>query len=266
MTYARMGQRSLDFSLCQYGLSKNIFRGPKKQLNKPFIACFGSTDTFGQTVAAPFPLLLERHLKQPVANFGILNGGLDAILKDPELLALCNNASHIVIQIMGAHSQSNDYYSVHPRRNDRFITAHSKLRDLYPNIDFTEFHFTRHMLSHLETEDPDRFRRVRNHLRQTWQTNMRRLCHALPVKPHILWLSARDMAPRENGLLEADPNFITAGDIDAILPFTRGLISVTKKRSLRKLPSFAVLEEMDQRAHDHCANIVCGELHAKRPA
>ncbi len=254
MTYARMGQRSLDFSLCQYGMSRNLFRGPKKQLNKPFIACIGSTDTFGQTVPAPFPILLERQLKRPVANFGIVNAGVDAFLKDPCLLELCKNSQQTVIQIMGAQSLSNDYYAVHPRRNDRFIRAHDKLRELYPTVDFTEFHFTRHLLSHLEATDKDRFDILRKHLRRTWRRKMKLLCDALPHKPYFLWLSSREISEKENGLLEADPNFITRRDIASLTKQSAGIIQTIHKHNLKQLPRFVVLQELDQSTHDICAD------------
>lgn len=265
MTYARMGQRSLDFSLCQYGQSRNLFRGPKKSIQNPFIACLGSSDTFGQTVPAPYAMLLERQMPLPIANFGIINAGIDAYLNDPDLLGILGQAEYIILQVMGAQGQSNDYYTVHPRRNDRFVKAHDKLKELFPEIDFTEFHFTRHMLSHLETADTERFDILRKHLRRTWRRKMKLLCDKLPIAPHLLWFSSRPLAQKERGLLEADPNFITADDIKAISRHTKSLINVTREKPTHRLPSFAVLEELDQSAHQYCADVLSEFFKQKGP-
>ncbi len=57
-----------------------------------------------------------------------------------------------VIQVMGAHNMSNRFYAVHPRRNDRFLRASlGCCKTIYPEVDFTEFNFTRHMLTALAT-------------------------------------------------------------------------------------------------------------------
>jgi hypothetical protein len=53
------------------------------------------------------------------------------------------------------------HYRVHPCRNDRFLRAHQPLRDLYPEVDFTKFNFTRHMMQRLEAISPERFVRLR---------------------------------------------------------------------------------------------------------
>jgi hypothetical protein len=61
----------------------------------------------------------------------------------------------------GAQNLSNRLYTVHPRRNDRFLRASGILRTIYRDVDFTEFHFTRHMLDHLRCLSEDRFDIVR---------------------------------------------------------------------------------------------------------
>ena len=62
---------------------------------------------------------------------------------------------------IGPVTAPNRFYAVHPRRNDRFLRPSAKIEALFPEIDFTEFSFNRHMLSALESVSADRFGQVR---------------------------------------------------------------------------------------------------------
>ena len=73
-----------------------------------------------------------------------------------------------VVQVMGAQNLTNRFYTVHPRRNDRFLRAAPDLQALYPEVDFTEFHFTRHLLRTLRWSSADRFEVVAEELRAVW--------------------------------------------------------------------------------------------------
>ena len=101
MTYTELGPRALDYRLCQYGLSRNIFRGPRKSFRKPYIACLGGSETFGQSVPAPFPILTERLIGQTVVNLAVSHAGPDLYLKDDAVLDIARNAKTCVLQIMG---------------------------------------------------------------------------------------------------------------------------------------------------------------------
>ena len=47
MSYVAMDARPVDFILCQYENSKNLFRGPKKSCKGLYGVCFfGGADTF----------------------------------------------------------------------------------------------------------------------------------------------------------------------------------------------------------------------------
>ena len=54
-----------------------------------------------------------------------------------------------MIQVSGAQNLSNRFHAVHPRRNDRFLRASTLLKTIYRDVDFTEFNFTRHLLTTL---------------------------------------------------------------------------------------------------------------------
>ena len=149
MAFAFPGAAALDYSVCTYGNSKVQFRGPRCDLSGSYVACLGGTETFGKFLPDPYPALLRDVLGVPTANLGCVNAGIDVFLNEPAITDVAAGARVTVVQIMGAQNLSNRFYTVHPRRNDRFVHAAPGLRALYRDIDFTEFHFTRHLLGAL---------------------------------------------------------------------------------------------------------------------
>lgn len=165
----------------------------------------GGSATFGKGLARPFAELVEEALRLPVANLGVVNGGPDVWLSDPAALAVAQGARLAVVQVTGAEGLGNPLYSVHSRRNDRFIAATPALRALYPGVEFTDIHFTRHLLQVLRDADPRRFQTVVGILQESWLARMRALLGRLP-RPLLLWLVAEE------------PLFITAPMIEALRP------------------------------------------------
>jgi hypothetical protein len=109
------------------------------------------------TWSGRFPELLEDHVGLPVVNLGAINAGIDVFSCDETVLSACSGARAVVLQAMGAHNLRNRFYSVHQRRNDRFLRASPLLSTLYPEVDFTEFAFTRHLIQTLHDTDPGGF-------------------------------------------------------------------------------------------------------------
>ena len=151
MTYDVLGPGPLDYLPCRYGASKLLFRGPKRDLSAPYLAFVGTTETYGKFIETPFPALVEETLGVTCANFGQITAGVDAFASDPFVLQAASDAEITVIQIMGTQNMTNRFYSVHPRRNDRFVAAASILKTIFREVDFADFHFNKHMLSHLMT-------------------------------------------------------------------------------------------------------------------
>ena len=58
-----------------------------------------------------------------MVNLGCLNAGPDVYLNDPEILRIASKADVTVLQVVGAANLTNRFYTVHPRRNDRFLHA-----------------------------------------------------------------------------------------------------------------------------------------------
>lgn len=194
-----------------------MFRGPKRDSSDDFIAFVGGSETFGKFVQEPFVELVETGLGQPCLNFGIMNAGVDAFLNQPALLEQCERADGTVVQILGAANMSNRFYTVHGLRNDRFITASGALKALYPDLDFTEFTFTRHLLSALQTIDATAFAVVQREVQTAWVSRMKTLLGLIKGRKVLLWVSRRS-PDTPCGLVEQsdDPLFITRDMIEEV--------------------------------------------------
>ena len=232
MAYVYPGGGALDYAPCRYGASRVVFRGPAKSLEQPYIAVLGGTETYGKFVPDPFPALVEAETGIPVVNLGAVNAGLDVYLNDPEILDIARAAQAVVLQIVGAHNLSNRFYKVHRRRNDRFLGANPALRILFPEVDFTEFSFTRHMLQSLHKLSPDRFDRVVEELRLTWQARMHRLTRELGSEIVLLWFSPH-RPPRTDrpADLTREPLFITAEMMALLRPSVHTVVEVLSNSS-----------------------------------
>lgn len=216
----------------RYGASRLAFRGPKRALGGDYVAVLGSTETYGKYVEAPFPDLVETAIGFPVVNFGCLNAGVDAFAFDPAVLCAANAARAVVMQVMGAQNASNRLYTVHPRRNDRFLKASALLRALYPEVDFTEFSFTRHMLATLRAIDPARFETVRLEAKQAWTARMRQVLRSIDRPVLLLWFAAHP-PPEEEAPDAADPMFVDREMLDALAPASSGMVEVVASDAAR---------------------------------
>ncbi|EYD72571.1 DUF6473 family protein [Limimaricola hongkongensis] len=204
----------------RYAASRLEVRGPLRRIDRGYIACPGGTETFGPGLEQPFPALLERSTGRACVNLGTLNAGIGALLGDAALLAMCQGAERVVLQVTGAQGLANRFYSVHPRRNDRFLRASAKLRALYPEIDFTDFCFVRHMLESLHSHEEARFALVRDELRVAWSMRMRSLIAQLGVPVTLVVLPVR----LGHGRLGDDPLFVTTDMIEALRPVVRHIV------------------------------------------
>lgn len=224
MGHEPWGVGRLDYAACRYGTSKLVFRGPARRLDLPHLAALGGTDTFGRFLRRPWPALTEAVSGLRIVNFGAAHAGIEA-MTDPSMTALLQAARGVIVQLPGAQTQSNRYFTVHPRRNDRFITARSDLRRLFPEVDFTEFHFTRHLLRALARRDPggDRMALVVADLQAGWLHRMERLVSAAPGPRILLWLgegAGQAEAPWE------DPLFVTRPMVSALAEQADGLVAI----------------------------------------
>jgi hypothetical protein len=195
MLPVQTGSGTIDYFPCHYGQSRAVSRGPLRDVSGRYAAVLGGSATFGKHVARPYPDLLEAGLGYPVANLGAQNARPDFYLADAGVLQVAARAHLAVVQLGGADGVTNPFYAVHPRRNDRFLGVTPALRGLYPEVDFAEIHFTRHLLLVLQRTDPVRFQTVVRVLRQTWIGRMQELLVHLPPRRILLCLGHLSPAP-----------------------------------------------------------------------
>jgi hypothetical protein len=227
MLHLDAGAGAPDYFPCRYGTSKAVFRGPKRDLTRPYVAVLGGSASFGKYVARPYADLLEQALGHPVANLAALNAGPDLYLSDPDTLQVARHAAIAILQVTGAEGLTNPLYTVHSRRNDRFLSATPLLRDLYPEVDLTDIHFTRHLLLALRRTDVKRFGTVLAVLKANWVMRMQQLMARLPDRSILLWLSDAPPPDRAEDL-EPDlgPLFIDRAMLTALQSETVRLIEV----------------------------------------
>ncbi len=217
MNHVNMRQTGLDYFPCRYGTSKQLFRGPRRRIEGDFIAFLGGTETYGKFIETPYPALIEHGTGIRSVNLGCMNAGVDVYCHDKSLLDICTKARVTVIQAMGAQNMSNRFYAVHPRRNDRFLKASTLLQKIFPEVDFTEFSFTRHLLSRLKQISPEKFTMLRHELKEAWLARMRMLLSQIDGKVVLLWLADHAPSKRErNEFAMGDPLFVDRAMLDSL--------------------------------------------------
>lgn len=236
MAYVFPSAGALDYASCAYGGSRLVFRGPKRDTEHAFIAVLGGSEAYGKFVKFPFPDLLEKELGLPVANFGQQNAGPDVFLNDRPALEIAARAAVTVVQMFGAQNLSNRYYTVHPRRNDRFLAATPALRALFPMVDFTEFHFTRHLLHALQHQSAARFEMLIAELRSAWVTRMSLLLRQFTGPTILLWSSDAPPPPEQaQSDLFLNPMLIDAGMIAEIAPHSSAVLAAISSAEARAM-------------------------------
>jgi hypothetical protein len=220
--------KEIGYRPCRYGSSDVLFRGPRRSLDAPYIAFVGATETYGKFIQQPFAALVETATQRTCVNLGCVNGGIDVFVNDQSVMDICRDADLTVLQIMGANNLSNRFYSVHPRRNDRFVDASSVLKAIYSDVDFSEFSFTRHMLGALHDTSPQRFEIVVNELRQAWSARMKNLLGQIGKRVILLWFSDEALSDQDWSMrpsqLQTDPLFITASMVDELRPLVADVV------------------------------------------
>ena len=221
------GHGALEYYPCRYGSSRVLFRGPRRQLDGNYVAFLGGTETYGRFIEYPFATLIEQRIRVACVNFGVVNAGVDLYLQDPAVMEILMNAEAKVVQVMGAQNLSNRYYSVHPRRNDRFLRASDRMQELYPEVDFADFHFVRHMLGHLSDTCDERFQTVVEELRQAWTARMKHLLTQIRGKVVLLWFAEQPVPTDLRTTLDGDPLFVNRDMIETLRPRVAQVIEVT---------------------------------------
>ncbi len=252
----------LTYAPCRYGMSRIFFRGPRRRLDQPYIAFIGGTETYGKFIDQPVPALVEKEVKQTCVNFGCVNGGVDAFVNDPTIMAACHDADATVVQVMGANYLSNRFYSVHPRRNDRFLRASTVMQAIYNDVDFADFTFTRHMLGNLYERSAERFDIVVQELREAWVARMRNMLGQIGPRAVLLWFSTEtlDNTPwnERHGGMQADPLFINADMIDKLRDLVKDVVVANPSEvALGQGTKGMFFSPMQQKAASEMLGVAC---------
>lgn len=221
------GLTAHELEQCRYDGSRLLLRGPQRNLDNDFVACLGGTETFARFIATPYPDLLEEALGLTCVNFGWPNAGIDVFRSDPALIDCASRARVCVLQVPNAINMTNLYYRVHPRRNDRVLEVTEAMRALFPKVEFTQFSFTRHMLTRLHQTDPAAFGYLQRELTSVWLSGMEALLDQIDIPVVLLWLSMRrpdDHVDRPE--LSADPGLVSRQMLEALTPRIKGLVEV----------------------------------------
>ena len=226
MAYEHLGEGVLDYYPCRYGKSKLLFRGPRKKLDKPYVAFLGGTEVYGKFIERSLPEVLGGLIDRPVVNLGCVNAGTDLVVNDDTVIDICRNAEVTVVQITGAQNTSNRFYSVHPRRNDRFLKASKLLSTIFRDVDFTEFHFTRHLLSHLAERSPQKFEMVQQELKDAWVARMQSMMAKIGGNFVLLWMSDRTPDATCEEWSSRDPLFVDRAMLDAVADQAKDIVEV----------------------------------------
>jgi hypothetical protein len=242
MAYAFAGEGSLDYSPCHYGASKLLFRGPRRDLALPYVAVLGGTETYGKFIPRPWPTLVEDETGLRVVNLGCVNAGADVYLCDPGVMEVVSGARLAMVQVVGAGNLTNRFYAVHPRRNDRFLRASNALMQLYPEVDFTNFHFTRHLLQTLHSVSPVRFEKIADELRRTWVARMRALIEGVRVPVVLVWIADHAPGPRGPADMTVDPLLVDRPMIDALRDLVAVWVQPKRCEAGRSLDGMAFAE------------------------
>ena len=254
-------ETDLDYYPCTYPGSRTVFRGPRVGLDGPYIAMLGGSETYGKYIEDPFPDRIADLTGRRVVNLGVQNAGIDVFAQDEGLMPIIMGAEIVVIQAMGAGNISNRFYSVHQRRNDRFLRHSILMETLFREVDFTDFSFTRHMLLSLKSHSPERFAMIAEELSEAWVDRMRLLLRRIPGRKILLWIENADSGP-----LGPEPLFVTVDMMQKLEPFIDKLVhcDVTLDQSEAQLAEMifpeteraTALQCLSSEAHDRIARML----------
>lgn len=231
MTYERHGVVLPNSAPCYYPGSELAFRGPERSLEGPYVTFLGGTCFYGKFAKAAIADRVEAATGHVCVNLGLMNAGVD-VLASQASVRLANGGSATVIELVAAQNTSNQFYRVHPRRNDRLVSVTRLFRKVFPELDLTEVHFTRHLLRLMQRNAPNRFETVVEELRTAWVEGMTGLLRALEGPKILLWIVPRPPEQAENELLQ-EPYLVDRAAVRAVSGLADTLVEVRETRAMR---------------------------------
>lgn len=217
-----------NYNTYRFGRSRQIFRGPQPTLRGKYIACLGSSYTFGRYSDLPFTNLLSQNFDVPVANFGTDGAGAGFFLGDPEVKKAASKAKLCIVQAMSAASISNRMFTVRPRRNARLHEVSDLLMGIFPEVDFDRFAFTKPMLRYLRELDESRFRLVANEMKNAWIGRTQTLLSSMECPTILFWFSQRQPDDLLSDLSDPTgmhyPHYVDSAMLDTVKTAAEGYV------------------------------------------
>jgi len=245
MEHDRFKRGALEYYFYSFGKSKTRFRGPRQKIGGDYNVFLGASETFGKFIPKTYPQILEGVLGRTCINFAAHNAGVEMYLRDPSVLLACADARVTVVAVTGAHNISNRFYSVHPRHNDRFVRASDMLKMLYRDVEFTDIHYTRHLLANLRKSDEMKYGLVLTELRAAWTARMKTLLEMIDGKTILLWMSEHVPAQEDEDICGADPLFVDQSMLDQLSPLVTKVVECVVPRPENALVGM-VFDEADR--------------------
>jgi len=231
MTYERHGVALPNPAPCFYPNVDLAFRGPERSLEGPYVTFLGGTLFHGKYAVTAIPDRVEQVIGRPCVNLGLMNAGV-GVMSLPPLVDLANRGAATVIEIVAAQNTTNRFYKVHPRRNDRLVSVTRLFRKVFPDLDLSEVHFTRHLLRLMRQSAPNRFETVVEELRAAWVEGMLGLLSAVEGPKILVWAVPQPATIAGQGFVE-EPYLIDRAVVHAISDRADALVEVRETDEMR---------------------------------
>ena len=211
----------------------------------------------GPFLKRPYPQIVSGALSIGCANLGIKNAGPEVFLKDAEILSVAQNAEAVVMEVMGAANQSNPFFKVHPRRNDRVVRTYDVLHDLVPNLDTTDIHFTGHLLQEIGRLSKTALGEVTRVLQEQWIERMELLLDLIERPVHLIMF----MTDGASGARLVKPEMLEAlepvtASIQCFSPTAEALSESTEEMIFQPQEHRVAREMLSAAAHYEAAELL----------
>ena len=246
MFHDRTGPGDLSYFPCHYGMSRVTYRGPQICTDAPYLAFLGGSETFGPFVEAPFPTLVAEACGAQALNLGVRNAGPDVMLNARGVLDLTHRAAGTVVQVPLVANLSNQFYRVHPRRNDRFLCITEDLRARAKLLDMCEVHFIGHFWAELARQSPEIAETVRKEVQRTWVERMQLLLSHVAPPVYLLWVEP--WGPAQRPARDASLPIITSRMLQALAPQVVAQINVRPSQSAQDEGASTLVFDRQDRA------------------